>query len=313
MGKARPGAGFGTPCVSSSAAGAIVKGRKRLQAREALKPVDLLSVTPPSVVSLLESLWQSYVYDLPLPKKESRSEAAIQALLAFKEIMTRSKEEEKRLNVFGHAIVVWNLLANEIGSWLLDALPLASDGLDSQSRLFELLSYQTPSGPPTHRHALGTVGLLVPRALAEELRASVTAFVSGETHNMLKEKPRRWTQNQMRRRALEHVWFLVGQKYTQEKAREIVGAAMGNVPAGTLREWEARPHGSMADLKWRRQSARAAGKLKLELECGSEADGPIDAHALHTMNILLKQNPLQRFGAEYKRIFGGRHWGARPA
>jgi hypothetical protein len=86
----------------------------------------------------------------------------------------------------------------------------------------------------------------------------------------------------MRLRALEHVHFLVGQGVAMGEARDQLSAAMKNVSAQTLRDWQERECPRVIpQLGERLQQAHIAGEVFARV--GAEA---------HTASV--KRTPIDR-------------------
>lgn len=259
-------------------------------------------------------LWEAYVFRY-CDEQAGRIRAACDVLRMLREVPCDA--EDQRLARYAHAETVWQLLAAEIGAWLLKIAPLdlVAPDIPQQVQLRGLARLAVLAGTPLHREALTPSSLLLPRPLLEELEHSLCALREGEVRPLLEparsgRHSRPWSHDQMKHRAVEHVMFLAGQGITKQIALRRVAAAT-KIAIETLREWEVEAS------NWRKSEARAAGELSQKFvadpEYGRRAGDAVDASVLSLLESLTKAEPLAEFGRRYAEEFAGKAGRGRSA
>jgi len=164
----------------------------------------------------------------------------------------------------------------------------------------------------TEFSAFEIIPLLLPRRWFEHLQNGMKALHAGEVRPIFEPKKSqrhgaRWTWDEARIRAVEHVEYLRGQGFTDKRARADVGAAMKVAPA-TLRDWRV----DFDDDDWvgpvclRREEALAAGEIKRQLDMGGTVDLAVTGPGLAFYKEVQKE-PLREFGNRYRTLYGRRH------
>lgn len=269
--------------------------------------------------ALLEGLWSSAVLGpaaaLGLDLSEPRPIIACRLLLQLAEIDPHANSAlagEALPDQFFRAYPIWQLLAHDVGGWLLNSCfneILAHTNADSRSLLSYVLKLQHLAEVPIHNVGIEPVPVLMPRSLLKQLVDGLGALSSGETPEIFEPRATGrhdtpWSWDQMRAGALERVAYRRGQGFSAGDALDHVAQAMG-VSAQTLRGWERSP-----GLKTGCELAQAAGRLKSHLdddpEYGKRQDQAIDAHVLERL-YAFQADPLSSFGQRYRERFGHRH------
>jgi hypothetical protein len=263
---------------------------------------------------------------------EKRQRSALKVLTncraQFEEFKASGDKDGMR-ETCSRAMFAWQVFAHEM-AWLLDASSLwhwdseeryplvwtEQGAVERQQLLHSLMLFQHILA---YEEDLDPVALLLPRSLFLELRDAIEALTKGETLSLLRPRASRrhgpaWSWDKMRLRALEHVHFLVGQGVAIGDARDQVSAAMKNVSAQTLRDWQERECPRLIpQLGERLQQAHIAGEVFARVcvdNTYGEREGEIGYESWVIQGLVLDED-LESFGKRYAAQFGSRHW-SRP-
>lgn len=266
----------------------------------------------------LDELWDAKINEGFIASDDERLQNAVRSIQMLRNVHERaiaSGEDDNALSALASARQLLSLVTAELADWMID-LPGSTRSSDpngwagrpryalrSQIALSDAIS-------PLHREAVDPVALVLPRWLFSMLSASMDALEHGEVHTLLEpatngRHDQSWTWDQMRRRAVDHVYFLCGQNWPVTKARSKISAII-KASSTTLRGWELdlKKSGYSSDI------AMKAGELKLILEENpryAEDDGnSIDGYAFDLLKRF-QAEPLAQFGESYVSRFGHRH------
>jgi hypothetical protein len=214
------------------------------------------------------------------------------------------------------AMTIWQLLSTEIGEQLLNAdssnFVEGESLLATQVRLWALLDRQLNCTiPEVFKSAIDPIAVFLPRKVLIELVESLEALQKGETLPLFMPHQHgrhgdAYTWDMMRFRAIEHVYFLVGQGVAKGIAQRRVSAAMHKVSPETLKSWE---RDAKQDYRAARQlsAAQSAGEIRTILDSNpSAAESFLGSIASNKLESFAKE-PLGVFGDQYNAAFGQRH------
>lgn len=268
---------------------------------------------------LLDELWSAEVLGpaaaVGLDASEPRQIVACRLLMLLASLDPHANPDlngEQVPDQFLRAYPIWQLLAHDLGGWLLKSGfqgNLGQASRSSQDLLKSLLEMQQLTDFPGHSEAVDPVPVLLPRQLRKVLVDGLGALRGGETPEIFEPRvtgrhDTPWSWDQMRAGALERVAFRRGQGFSAGDAMEHVAQAMG-VSAQTLRGWE-----RSQQLKEGCDLAQSAGRLKSQLDddpdYGKRQDQALNAHVLERLKAF-QAEPLAVFGQRYRERFGHRH------
>lgn len=273
----------------------------------------------------IEDLWQKFVFARSGEQPESHAEREALALRLIQQLRSEYNEAllkgrgDEALHALQEATIIWHLLASMIGSFLLwptervlsagsvelnageelclhthAAEDLAVPAVEAVARAFRVSQAVLLQFAPKVFKIIDPVAVLMPRRVLTHLGQSVYALL--EQDDLLAPD-----RDKMQIRALEHVAFLQGQRFTKGAAQSQVAEALG-VKERTLRNWEPTQ---------RRRLSESAELIVLELalEVAMEAGrvtiqgGPVRSTAVAEYLEQVTAEPLEQFGQKYRECF----------